>query len=248
MKVAGYIRVSTEEQTKGFGIEVQKEKILQFCKLNDIQDVEFYIDDGYSGWSLDRPAMRRLLNDIAEHKISKVIVYKSDRIARHLKDLLVLIEDILEPNGVEFISVTENFDTGTPQGKLFLQMLGSFAEFERNVIKERTLNGRIQKAKKNIRDEVVAGRIPYGYRKEGDKIVVDEYESNVIKIIHEMRSNGKSLREIANFLNSEGFRTRQGGKWYASTIKYMLENEKYCGWQKYKFANELITSEFIKIV
>lgn len=248
MKTAGYIRVSTEEQAKnGFGIEIQKEKIMQYCKLHDLDNLEFYVDEGYSGWSLQRPAMQRLLTDVRNGLIRRVVVYKSDRISRHLKELLYLIEDIFEPNGVEFISVTENFDTGTAQGKLFLQMLGSFAEFERNMIKERTYNGRIQKAKQCTANEIAVGKIPYGYKKVGDQIVVDEYESTIVRTIFELRSNGLSLREIANILNSKGYRTRQNGKWHASTVRYILENAKYYGRQEYKFANEYVSKEFVPI-
>lgn len=248
-KVAGYIRVSTEEQaTSGYGVEIQREKILQYCKLHDIDNLELYIDDGYSGWTLDRPAMQKLLGDIQNGLVEKVVVYKSDRISRHLKDLLTLIEDIFETHNVEFISISEQFDTGTPQGKLFLQMLGSFAEFERNIIRERTYNGRKQKAKQCAPNEIATGKVPYGYRKNGDTIEVDEYESNVIRIIFGLKQNGKSLREIAEYLNSEGFKTRQGGKWHASTVNYILNNAKYAGVQQYRFDGEVYSSEFVPIV
>lgn len=243
-KSAGYIRVSTEEQAvNGYGVEVQREKIIQYCNLHDITNVELYIDEGYTGWSLERPALMRLLDDVRQGKIDKVIVYKSDRISRHLKDLLVLIEDVFEPNSVEFISVTENFDTGTAQGKLFLQMLGSFAEFERNLIKERTYAGKKQKAKQITENEIATGRVPTGYKKIGDTIVIDEQETQIVRLIFEMRRNGHSLREIANYLNQITNR-----KWYASTVRYILNNEKYLGKQIYKFKDETVEGGFLKIV
>uniref|UniRef100_A0A7C4VV78 Recombinase family protein n=1 Tax=Fervidobacterium pennivorans TaxID=93466 RepID=A0A7C4VV78_FERPE len=247
-KTAGYIRVSTEEQAKnGFGVDIQIEKIKQYCMLYNIDNLELYVDEGYSGWTMERPALARLLKEIENGNVEKVIVYKADRISRHLKDLLFLIEDIFEKHGVSFVSITENFDTSSPQGKLFLQMLGSFAEFERNIIKERTYNGRVQKAKQCEVNEIAVGKIPYGYRKEGNGVVPDEYESTVIKIIYELKASGKSLRQIATILNQEGYKTRQNGKWHASTIAYILKNTKYTGKQTYRF-NETITKDFIAIV
>ena len=91
---------------------------------------------------MDREGLQRLLSDVEDGDIGAVVVYKADRLSRSLKDLLTLLDNRLEPNGVRFVSVTEQFDTSTASGRLFLQMLGSFSEFERNVITERTTEGR----------------------------------------------------------------------------------------------------------
>lgn len=242
--IAGYVRVSTDEQAKRFGLDVQKEKIKQYAELYNLGKVKFYVDDGYTGWSLDRPAMRKLMEDVKAGKITKVIVYKADRISRHLKDLLILIEDVFSPAGVAFISVTEHFNTEDPQGKLFLQMLGSFAEFERNMIKERTLNGRIQKARQGGH---AVGELPLGYRKKGERIELSE-DARIVKRIFAMREEGFSFRKIAEILNTEGICTKRGGKWYASTIRYICTNPKYQGVQVYRFGEEEIQGAIKPIV
>lgn len=243
-KTAAYIRVSTEEQAvNGFGLDIQREKIEQYCKLHDYTNIEFYVDDGVSGWTMERPALKKLLADIENGLVERVIVYKSDRVSRHLKDLLYLIEDVFEPHGVEFVSVTEQFDTSTPQGKLFLQMLGSFAEFERNVIKERTYAGKKAKAKQASKDEIATGRVAFGYKKDGEKIVVDKEEAWIVRKIFELRNAGKSLREIANYLTET-----TNKKWYASSVNYILNNPKYAGKQTYRFKDEYVEREFVAIL
>lgn len=103
-----------------------------------------------------------------ENEISGIVVLKADRIHRRLKNLLELIEDELEPKGIAFICVSENFDTSTPQGMLFLQMIGSFAKFERKIINERTKGGRIATAKEN---KYAGGAPAYGYYVQNGVIV-----------------------------------------------------------------------------
>ena len=134
LKVAIYVRVSTEEQAQsGYSIPAQIEKLQAMCKSQDWQLLPAYVDDGYSGKDMDRPAMQRLLADGRKKKFSVILVYKLDRVSRRLSDLVSLGEQ-LERQGIGLRSITEPFDTTNPAGKLLFNMLGSFAQFEREFI------------------------------------------------------------------------------------------------------------------
>lgn len=147
MKVALYTRVSTEDQAReGFSLEVQQTYLLQYAKnfgwevFCSMSGRDVYMDDGYSGGNMDRPAMQRLLFDARSKRFDMVLVYKQDRLSRKLKDLLAILEEF-ESLGIGYKSATEPFDTTTSAGKLMFQQLGSFAEFERNRIAERVFPG-----------------------------------------------------------------------------------------------------------
>ncbi|MBI5123197.1 recombinase family protein, partial [Candidatus Roizmanbacteria bacterium] len=130
MITAIYIRVSTEDQAKeGYSLEVQREYLESFAKREGLEIFKVYQDDGISGYSTERPALKELLKAAKEKKFDLVLVYKIDRFSRNLKDLLNLVDE-LSTYGVGFKSGTEPFDTTTSTGKLMFQQLGSFAEFE----------------------------------------------------------------------------------------------------------------------
>ena len=141
-RAVGYCRISTLMQVDNTSLKDQEDKIRMYAKLHDIVIDEMFIDKAVSGKSTDRPEYDKMMDYVKENNIDMIIVYKNDRIHRSLYNLLAMIYE-LQKYEVALVSVTEMFDTSTPQGMLFLQMLGSFAEFERAVINERTRNGRI---------------------------------------------------------------------------------------------------------
>ena len=144
MKAALYLRVSTENQAKeGYSLEVQREYLESFAKREGAEAFKIYQDDGISGYSAERPALKELLKDSKKKRFDLVLVYKIDRFSRNLKDLLNLVDE-LSSYGVGFKSATEPFDTTTSAGKLMLQQLGSFAEFGRNRITERVFLGMVK--------------------------------------------------------------------------------------------------------
>ena len=148
MKAAIYIRVSTEDQAKeGYSLEVQKEYLESFAKREGFEVFKIYQDDGISGYSLDRPALKELMRDVKLKQFDLVLVYKTDRFSRKLKDMLNVIDE-LESLGIAFKSATEPFETTTSTGKLMFQQLGSCAEFERNRIIERVVPGMLKGALK----------------------------------------------------------------------------------------------------
>ncbi|HOI25064.1 MAG TPA: recombinase family protein [Caldisericia bacterium] len=225
MKAAAYIRVSTEEQLKGFGLEVQKERIHYYAKFRGINIKKWYEDSGISAKTTQRPGLQLMIQDIKKNKYDALIVYKLDRLSRSLRDLLNLLEDSLNPYKCEFISVTEQFDTSVPQGKLMIQLLGSFAEFERNLIVERTWNGKMAKAQQG---GYTGGEPPYGFKAEGKQLVLDPEKITLIKRIIGLRKGRHSYEEIAKTLNQEAeFFPKRGKQWYAKSIYNMVHNKKY---------------------
>ena len=241
MKVALYTRVSTEDQAReGFSLEVQRNYLLQyaknsgwevFCSLSG-QDV--YMDDGYSGGNMDRPAMQRLLFDARNKQFDLVLVYKQDRLSRRLKDLLSLLEEF-ENLGIGYKSATEPFDTTSSAGKMAIQMLGSCAEFERNRLVERVFPGMVVGVKRGHWQG--ARYAPYGYRydKETKKLEVYPEEAKIVKEIYAMYLSGKSTSQIAGHYYALGVPSRQGGRFYNKFISNILQNKAYLGilvWNK----------------
>ena len=115
--VALYVRVSTDIQVDGYSIDEQIERLEKYCDANRWIVYNKYIDPGYSGSNMDRPGLTDMIKDIRHKKIDLVLVYKLDRLSRSQKDTLYLIEEEFLPNGVDFISMTENFDTSSPFGR-----------------------------------------------------------------------------------------------------------------------------------
>jgi site-specific DNA recombinase len=198
LRVALYIRVSTDEQVEKYGIDLQKESLLGLIKSKGALsngksawiiagDKYIYIDEGMSGASNinERPAFARLKEDIVMAPIDNkpfdiVAVYKIDRFARSLKILLDII-DLFENNNIKFVSANENIDTSTPFGKAILGIIGIIAELELETIKLRTKDGREQAVKSGV---AMGAAAPYGYRKDKDKrLKILKDEADVVKKI-----------------------------------------------------------------
>lgn len=233
-RAVGYARVSTESQMENTSIDLQREKIINYCELYDFELAELFVDSGKSGSSIEaREEYKRMTEFVSayENHIDVVITLKADRMHRKLKNLLVMIEDILQPANVAFISITENFDTSTSQGMLLLQMLGSFAEFERTVINERTKSGRVAKAKNT---SYAGGEPAYGLKVIGGKLVIDSDKAEIVKEIFQMSADRKSTESIAKYLNKAGIPTKkQSNHWSRQTVGYILHNPIYKGTYTY---------------
>src|SRR3989338_6822346 len=229
MKIAIYIRVSTEDQAKeGYSLEIQKEYLESFSKREGFEIFKVYQDDGISGYTTERPALKALLRDAKEKRFDLVLVYKIDRFSRNLKDLLNL-GDELSTYGVGFKSATEPFDTTNSAGKLMFQQLGSFAEFERNRIAERVFPGMVKGVQRG--NWQGARYAPYGYRyiKERKLLEIDEEETKVVKLIYTMFLCDKSIRSITEYLTRKGYRNRKGNIFSTKLIGDILKNKIYTG-------------------
>lgn len=214
-KAVGYCRISTTIQLDNTSLKDQEDKIRAYANLHNIEISEIFIDKALSGKADDRPEYDKMIDYVKENDIDFIIVYKNDRIHRSLYNLLTMINDLQKYN-VSLVSVTENFDTSTPQGMLLLQMLASFAEFERAIITERSLNGRIAKLNEK---KWVGGRTCIGYKIDKDgHFVVDEEEAKIVKDIFKLRSKGLSMAKIGD---KYGFSRQK--------VNYILRNRSYIG-------------------
>ncbi|EJW14783.1 resolvase domain protein [Paenibacillus alvei DSM 29] len=202
MVVGIYIRVSTEEQAQhGFSIDAQKEKMIAYCKSQGWPDFKLYIDDGYTGTNMDRPALNRLIRHVENQKINLVVVYKLDRLSRKQRDVLYLLEEVFEKHDTGFKSATEPFETTTPFGKAMIGILAVFAQLERDMIVERTTTGRRQRIRQG---KWYGGRQPLGYYwdREKEKLIIIPDEAMLIKAIFDKYKDGESRLSIAEWAQS----------------------------------------------
>lgn len=184
-----------------------------------------YDDGGISGGTLERPALKQLLADIEDGLVDVVVVYKIDRLSRSLMDFSKLVE-VFDRNGVTFVSVTQSFNTTTSMGRLTLNILLSFAQFEREVTAER------------IRDKIRASRqkgmwmggiVPLGYRVENRKLVIEETEAATVRMIFECFVSIGSATVLARTLAAENVRTRRGKLIDKGFLYKLLNNRVYIG-------------------
>ncbi len=200
-KVAAlYIRVSTDFQAEeGYSIDAQKEQLAAYCTMKGIKNYEFFVDGGWSGSNLERPEIQRLINACEQGNISHVVVFKLDRLSRSQKDTLYLIEDVFNPNDVDFVSLNESMDTSTPMGRLMLGILSAFAQLERENIKLRTRMGMLERVKAGYWPG--GGRIPYGYDYDSNQgIIVPNQDADKVRKAYELFLEGYSCQGIANML------------------------------------------------
>lgn len=243
-KIAAYIRVSTEEQTKGFSLDVQREKLIQYCKFKDWENIKWYADEGFTGGNMKRPALKRMLNAIKRNEISTVVTYKADRLSRRLRDMLIIIEDILETRDVAFISATEDFDSSSPTGKAFLQLLGTMSELEINNIKTRTLSGRKKKASIG---GFACGEPPYGYISVNKGLVIDEARAEIVRKMYNMRKSGISINMITKELNRLKIPGPRAAKWWPSSVRYILKNQIYRGVLRQSINGDVFENKLIEL-
>lgn len=238
-RIGGYIRVSTEKQVMGYSIEGQITQIEQYCQFNGYDLVDIYADRGISGKSMNRPELQRMLNDAKNGKLDCVMVYKTNRLARNTSDLLTIVEELHRQN-VEFFSLSERMEVKNSTGKLMLQILASFSEFERNTILENIYTGQRQRALEGY----YQGNLPLGYNNIPDnkkELMINQHEANIVKYIFESYAKGHGYRKIANALNHKGYVTKKGNPFSISAVTYILSNPFYIGkiqFAKYKDWND----------
>jgi len=231
-----YTRVSTDIQAeKEFSsCEAQEEKIKSFIKSQDNWQIfRVYSDPGYTGANTNRPALQELLEDIKEKKIDIILAYKIDRLTRSPKDFYQLIE-FFEQYKVDFISITERFDTSTPAGRLLRNIMLTFAQFERELASERTKDKMLERAKKGMWN---GGIPPFGYKKENKKLVIDKKETEIIRLMFDTYIETGSLVKVYELLKERGIKNRQGNPFYKNVLGYHLRNIVYAG--KIKYADQI---------
>jgi len=238
LKTAIYVRVSTEEQAQeGFSIRAQIDKLKAYAMLKEWDIFDIYADEGISGKNIvDRPAINRLIDDINAGNVENVLVFKVDRLTRSTKNLLELVE-LFEESGCAFNSLTESIDTDTPSGRMFLKIIGIFAEFEWENLVSRLKLGFERKAK-----EGYISNLCYGYTREnGQKVAaIQPEEAKIIRDIFKMYvDENMSMSKIAQSLNRRKIPTKLNAKeWSRDGIKYILANSAYAGKVRYAINDE----------
>lgn len=235
MKVLGYCRVSTDNQKEEGTVELQISALTEYCKDKHYELVHIFKDEGVSGGLEDRVGLAELFSYLENEQgkeIEAVIIYKLDRLARDLYIQEHLIKK-LEQLNKKLISTKEaDLDSSDPMRKAFRQFMGIVAELEKAFITMRLSGGRINKARKG---GYAGGSTALGYTSVEKELKLQREESKVVSQIFTMkRNNHFSLNEIARQLNTGGFQTKRGGRWYASTIAYILGNPLYRGKYGYR--------------
>lgn len=232
IRAAIYTRVSTEEQAKeGFSLDAQLDKLRSYCKARDWVIAGEYVDDGYSGRKIKRPAYLKMLEEM--DKWDALLVIKMDRIHRNSKNFMFMMEQ-LNKNKKEFVSMSESFDTSTAIGRFVMNIIQGIAQLESEQIGERVYIGMEQKAR--INGGMLGFNIPYGYDYQDGKLSINENESPIIKKIYFWYLEGKSMGEIVEMLNDAHVPTKNRGLWAKKMISTILKNPIYCGylhWEKY---------------
>lgn len=225
-QVAIYCRVSTEEQaTEGYSISAQLQTLRQYAQLYGWEIAGEYADEGISGKNITgRPAIQKLIADVENNKFQAVLVWKISRLSRNMLDTLTLL-DLFEANDVKFISYSENFDTGTPIGRLVVQLMASIAEMERNTLSENVKLGMKQRAYEGYWN----GGIVFGYNVVDKALVINEKEAFIVKLAFELYAEGKGLKAVANHLNKAGYRTKRGHHFSVNGVAQILDNIVYNG-------------------
>ena len=224
-----YVRVSTDKQvTEGYSLEAQ-ETVLRDKAISDGKVVyKVYSDAGVSGAKTDRPGLAELLKDAERGLFGSVYVWSLDRVARKLRYLQIVFERLNKAD-VSFLSISENFDFNTSTGKLYLGIIGSFAQNQRDTIRKNCMLGSRKKAQSG---KVVGGNI-LGYKRVldeddpqgGTKLVIEEKEAGVVRKIFDLYCSGYGLKATASKVNTIGMRSKNGKKFSLTTIRTILTNQ-----------------------
>ena len=243
IRCAIYTRKSTEEglEQEFNSLDAQREAAEAFIASQRHEGwtvvPQRYDDGGFSGGTMDRPALERLLQDVENHRVDCVVVYKVDRLSRSLLDFAKIIE-VFDRNGVSFVSVTQQFNTSTSMGRLILNVLLSFAQFEREIIGER-IRDKVAAAKR--KGKFTGGTPPLGYDIDPEKtcLVVNPDEARLVRHIFKRFAEIGSPLTVADELNKKGMTTkawmtkngtfREGKPWNKTHIYRVLYNRTYLG-------------------
>ena len=220
-RVALYARVSTDAQVRdGDSIQAQLSALREYSKKNGYEIVGEYIDDGISGTLLnERDELQRLLDDVRSGKIDLLIFTKLDRYFRNLKHYLNT-QEVLDKYNVPWIAIWENYETRTPQGRLMVNQMLSFAQFEAEQTGQR-INQVFSYKKQN--KEVLSGKIPYGFKIQDKHLVVDPEKADIVRRVFQTYISTGGVSETLRQTEGLGLPRTQ------RAIKLLLQNRKYIG-------------------
>ena len=234
LTVVAYCRVSTDNQKEEGTVSLQVDAIADYCQKKGYNLLATFKDEGVSGGLENRPALADLFNYLEADtgkQVDAVIVWKLDRLARdlYIQEHLIKKLELLEKR---LISTKEaDLDSKDPMRKAFRQFMGIVAELEKAFITMRLSGGRLQKAK---RGQYAGGGVALGYATKEKELTPDANAETVRAIFNLKRYHRLSINGIARKLHDDGYQTKRGGQWYASTVAYILKNKLYKGLYSYK--------------
>jgi DNA invertase Pin-like site-specific DNA recombinase len=231
IRCAIYTRKSSEEglEQSFNSLDAQREACEAFVKSQQHEGWQtiatHYDDGGFSGGNMDRPAFKQLMADIHAGKISTVVVYKVDRLTRSLADFAKIIE-LFDKFGVSFVSVTQQFNTTTSMGRLTLNVLLSFAQFEREVTGER-IRDKIAASKK--KGMWMGGTVPLGYDVHDRQLQINEAEATTVRTIFNQFPRSGNVTILREWLRENDIRNKAGNHFFGGPLYQMLHNPLYIG-------------------
>lgn len=226
-KTAVYIRWSTEDQGEGTTLQVQRESCLGYCQQQEWDVYDLYIDEGYSGGNLYRPALEKLRGDVSAGRIDVVLVYRLDRLSRNVADASALVDREWR-NRVAVRSATEDVKPEADEGWLNFTFRAAFAEYERRVIRQRTHAGKVRRAQEGR--HVMTP--PYGYRRgqvKGTLEVVPEQAAVVQRFFEKCVYENLGTNALAKWANQMGFTPPRCARWAGGNLLRLLQNPLYAG-------------------
>ncbi|EST11942.1 recombinase family protein [Sporolactobacillus laevolacticus] len=239
-RAAIYARVSTIEQAEeGYSIDEQLRLLNQWCEKEGYEVYHEYADRGISGKSIKaRPSLQHLLDDAMNRHFEVVIVWKMNRLARNILDLLNIVTELNRHN-IAFRSYSETLETETPAGRLQFHMMAAIAEFERGTIAQNVKMGMLARAREGewnggqvLGYDIV--KLPSdGKKRIHTKLVVNQSESNTVREIFRLYTSGYGYKSIVNRLNTAGYRSKKGNLFSIATVKTILTNPIYIGMIRY---------------
>lgn len=256
-----YVRVSTERQVlQGYSLEAQKENLTNFALSQGWSIFDCYADEGISGKNVvDRPEVKRLIEDIRLKRVDVVVLYKFDRLTRDSRDTEDFIE-LIQKYGILVYTLSGGMvDVSTPSGRFNTRILGAAAQFERETTIDRVVDGFIKKVKNGY--SLCSATPSYGYDRPKHQEIqtINESEAAVVRRIFSLYIHGKTFTEICDILNSENIPTKNNGRtlkkrgtneyykvnsvWMPKTIRLILSNENYIGNVRYGVNREKVTLE-----
>lgn len=235
IRVALYLRVSTEEQAKeGFSLGAQKQALEDHCMIYDYQIAKVYTDDGYSGRNTKRPAYKLMMEEIDSW--DSILVLKMDRIHRNTRNFIEMM-DLLKKKQKGFISMQEKLDTETAMGNFFMTLMQSIAQLESEQISERTRFGMKQKAESldmsGEGKKTMGFTPPFGYTIVDGKLADDYDEQEIVGLIFDLYANGEKMDSICYSLNRQDLLTRKGNPWNKYNLRNILHNPVYAGYMRW---------------
>jgi len=244
MKIAIYTRVSTNMQAEeGFSLQAQYDRLVEYAKMQGWDLIRIYTDPGVSAKDLNRPGIKEMIDDLNAGKFEAVLVHKLDRLTRNISDLYDLVELVNKKN-VKLISISENIDTSSPMGRMFVYLLGIFAQMFRENLSEEVKKGLAKRAELGLRSTFA----PYGYQRldDGQLVIISDQAKLIREVFSLLVEKKWGYHTIAKHLNKKNIPGLRGGIFHGSTIETILKNYTYIGKNHWKLQDKPESERIIR--